>query len=467
MSINAIDNSAMEKLDMDKSAMERTPPTAAPAWHENIAVMDLKIVLTTGLFILTVGFALLPLKCMKLARRGSINQRQKYETILGLLNCLAGGVFLGACFLDLFPDVKEAIDGATHDLGIHSHFPIAEFIMLYGLFMVLSIEQIAMHFQKLGLAPPIGGHGHSHGGPPAEHSHGGPPKKHSQTKETKLTKATKPPSGSVHSEKFPACEMDNIPECGDECEGEEDREMKSVVKFNKKQGKATLVEPERRERTPSIVMLRIRGAGSFLNEIPSQATPPPDDEAPQENGHSSINHSHQHHSHKGEEPPEAHSSMRAVLLLVALSLHSLFEGLALGLLEQKDDIINIFAALMMHKLVMGFSLGLNLVQSDMKLWTIISSACTFSITSPIGAAIGIAVAETYHTPTSQLFTGGLQGIACGTFLYVTFFEVLPNEMREGAEGNRILKLLSILLGFSFIAVMTLALPHHDDGGHEH
>ena len=76
---------------------------------------------------------------------------------------------------------------------------------------------------------------------------------------------------------------------------------------------------------------------------------------------------------------------------------------------------------------------------------------------PSGAAIGIVLAELYQTPLAQLVCGSLQAVACGTFLYVTFFEVLPHEMNSG--GNRLIKVLCIILGFSFIAVMMLLLPH--------
>jgi len=108
-------------------------------------------------------------------------------------------------------------------------------------------------------------------------------------------------------------------------------------------------------------------------------------------------------------------------------------------------------------LVMGFSLGLNLVQSQLSVCSIVGSITLFSITSPVGAAIGIVVAELYKTAMAQLISGILQAVACGTFLYVTFFEVLPHEMNSG--GDRLAKVLAIISGFSFIAVMMLLLPH--------
>ena len=43
-------------------------------------------------------------------------------------------------------------------------------------------------------------------------------------------------------------------------------------------------------------------------------------------------------------------------------------------------------------------------------------------------------------------TSVLQGLACGTFLYVTFFEVLPHELQM--PDGRMLKLFFTILGFS-------------------
>ena len=57
---------------------------------------------------------------------------------------------------------------------------------------------------------------------------------------------------------------------------------------------------------------------------------------------------HHHRHHHNEQLSDRHSSLRALLLLVALSLHSLFEGLALGLLTSNDVIISIFSALMVR-----------------------------------------------------------------------------------------------------------------------
>lgn len=44
------------------------------------------------------------------------------------------------------------------------------------------------------------------------------------------------------------------------------------------------------------------------------------------------------------------------MIVIAMSLHSIFEGLALGLEEVEDDLIGLFLAIVLHKWAMSLSL---------------------------------------------------------------------------------------------------------------
>lgn len=145
---------------------------------------------------------------------------------------------------------------------------------------------------------------------------------------------------------------------------------------------------------------------------------------------------------------DPHSTFRSVLLIAALSLHSTFEGLAIGLQDTVDGVMQFFLAVGLHKSVIAFGLGLNLAQSRLSLWAIVRSNLVFSLASPIGLAIGMGIEDFGHSVNESIVNGVLQGLACGTFFYVTFFEVLPHELNQG--GDRLLKLLATLIGFSVI-----------------
>jgi len=392
-----------------------------------------KIILTTGLFLLTIAVSLIPLKFLALARRGPLRRRRRFRKVLSLLSCFAGGVFLGACFLDLFPEVKEAMGGAIEELGLETEFPIPEFVMVYGLFIVLTTEQLVVQYQERGQGPALAGHGHSHGGTSRGTSEG------YQNASTQ--------SGASDDEEADEDEDDDGLGAQPSASGGNDQDSEKAPLVSN--SAATARVPSPRAGYGSISGRSVAQESGSLDYSHAHAR------HHERNGSVAGHHHHRHHHN--EQLSDRHSSLRALLLLLALSLHSLFEGLALGLLKSNDAIISIFSALIIHKLVMGFSLGLNLVQSNLSVCTVVGSITFFSVTSPIGAAIGIVLAELYQTPLAQLVCGSLQAVACGTFLYVTFFEVLPHEMNSG--GNRLIKVLCIILGFSFIAVMMLVLPH--------
>ena len=61
---------------------------------------------------------------------------------------------------------------------------------------------------------------------------------------------------------------------------------------------------------------------------------------------------------------------------------------------------------------------------------------TFSIITPIGIAIGIAVTEGSNIEGSPL-VAILQALAAGTLIYVVFFEILEKERpkRHHSEGG--------------------------------
>merc|ERR1712198_417431 len=96
--------------------------------------------------------------------------------------------------------------------------------------------------------------------------------------------------------------------------------------------------------------------------------------------------------------------------------------------------------------VMAFSLGLNIAQSELSLKSFVISNIIFSLASPIGVGIGIGMEDLPSSLPHDIANGVLQGIAGGTFLYITFFEVLPHEMN--VPSHRLWKVVFVVLGFS-------------------
>merc|ERR1712142_1377348 len=145
------------------------------------------------------------------------------------------------------------------------------------------------------------------------------------------------------------------------------------------------------------------------------------------------------------------ASLRGFLVILALSLHAVFEGVALGITRTEHSVWLLFFAIASHKFVISFCVGMQFVSSGIKVVLTVIYVSTFSIISPIGAGIGIALSETVTSEADMQtsFVTVLQGLATGTLLYVVFFEVIEKERLKKTNG--LLMVSFIFLGF---AVMT-------------
>ncbi|CAL8354437.1 unnamed protein product [Arctogadus glacialis] len=267
---------------------------------------------------------------------------------LGLLSCFAGGVLLATCLLDLLPDYLEGMTQACNTAGLKSKFPLPEFIMAMGFFLVLVLEQIVLAFKDPGPAP-----------------------------------------------------------------ASEDRR-------------------------------------SLLADANIKAR-------------ASIDRSHSH-CHQGEEGGEggghsqadvtSRSALRAFLLVFSLSLHSVFEGLAVGLLGDGARVAEeVCAALLLHKSVVSFSLSLKLVRARLRRPVVAGGVLLFAATSPLGVGLGLLLATetTRASPPQHLMARStLEGVAAGTFLYVTFLEILPPHELTSSGRDPLARVGALLLGFSVV-----------------
>lgn len=91
----------------------------------------------------------------------------------------------------------------------------------------------------------------------------------------------------------------------------------------------------------------------------------------------------------------------------------------------------LLGAISAHKFVIAFCMGLEFLMSGTKAGVMVVYMVVFALVSPLGVAIGILVMESLATDGGEVVMSAhhmlsitvLQGLAGGTILYVTFFEV--------------------------------------------
>lgn len=59
--------------------------------------------------------------------------------------------------------------------------------------------------------------------------------------------------------------------------------------------------------------------------------------------------------------------MRGLLVILGLSIHELFEGIAIGLESEPESVWALFAAVATHKFVIAFCIGLEMATSGVRL----------------------------------------------------------------------------------------------------
>ena len=144
------------------------------------------------------------------------------------------------------------------------------------------------------------------------------------------------------------------------------------------------------------------------------------------------------------------SILSSLVFLLALGLHSVFEGLAIGLQDSVTDVVEVFIGVVLHKCVIVLSFSLSLVYRRISTCRIVIYVIFLAAMSPIGIAVGMATQA--DSPASIMANGVLQSIAAGTFLFIVFFEILPDELLpHDADGNVLLKTLVLILGFGLMS----------------
>jgi len=161
-----------------------------------------------------------------------------------------------------------------------------------------------------------------------------------------------------------------------------------------------------------------------------------------------------HHHHVPNATP---GPIRDVFTVLALSIHAVFEGLAVGLEASSSNVWTMFAAIASHKFVITFCVSLELLQAGTSTVGFSLALITFSLVSPMGIGIGMAISELSSTD-SQMIVSIFQGISAGTIIYVVMFEVLQREMVRDVPG--LMQLLGVMVGFGAMLMIQIFTHHH-------
>lgn len=161
---------------------------------------------------------------------------------------------------------------------------------------------------------------------------------------------------------------------------------------------------------------------------------------------------HYNHSHFDPAHLTSAGPLRLISLVLALSAHSVFEGLSLGLQDKGNKLGSLFLGVAVHEMLAAVALGVSITKASLKIKDAAKLGVMVSAMIPMGVVVGISI-ESAQTLAGSIVSVVLQGLTAGTFLFVTFFEILARELEE--KQDRLLKVLFLVLGYGTLAVLVL------------
>ncbi|KAM4548917.1 zinc transporter ZIP3-like isoform 1-T1 [Odontesthes bonariensis] len=157
-----------------------------------------------------------------------------------------------------------------------------------------------------------------------------------------------------------------------------------------------------------------------------------------------------HHGHLSPAELAGAGPLRLASLVLALSAHSVFEGLALGLQEDAAKLGSLLLGVAVHETLAAVALGVSVAKASLGMRDAAKLGVTVSLMIPLGTLVGMGI-ESTQTLAGAVVSLLLQGLAAGTFLFVTFFEILSRELED--KRDRLLKVLFLILGYAALAVL--------------
>ncbi|XP_061414438.1 zinc transporter ZIP1 isoform X2 [Lethenteron reissneri] len=354
--------------------------------------LEVKVIFLALLFFLTLLFGLLPLKFVRSSSSASGGQPEHglRSRLFQLLSSTTAGVFLATCLLDLLPDYLASMQEALSDLRATTAFPLAEFILSVGFFAVMLLEQAVLSLHGRTMTLAVAA---------------------SSRSSSSETRALLSPASSS-----PAPESPHV--------------------------NAVVLHPPTASK--SVAAAADPEPGRWASGGPG---------APAEDADAEVG-AHLHVDRS------SHSAVRAWGLLISLALHSVLEGLAVGLQQpglpgaSLAGLVGLCTAVAVHKCAVASGLCVRLVQARLGRQTSFAALLGFALMSPVGVTVGIALLDSPALAESHMPRAVLQGLATGTFLYVTFLEILPHELNS--QHCRLLRAVCLLVGFSVITVTLFA-----------
>ncbi|CAI0539871.1 unnamed protein product [Linum tenue] len=150
----------------------------------------------------------------------------------------------------------------------------------------------------------------------------------------------------------------------------------------------------------------------------------------------------------------------AILLILALCFHSVFEGMAIGVADTKADAWRNLWTISLHKIFAAIAMGIALLRMIPRrpFLTTVAYSFAFAVSSPVGVGIGIAIDATAQGRVADWIYAISMGLACGVFIYVAINHLIAKGFKPQSKlffDTPAFKFVAVFLGVAVIAVVMI------------
>ncbi|XVF31749.1 hypothetical protein REPUB_Repub17cG0018800 [Reevesia pubescens] len=181
--------------------------------------------------------------------------------------------------------------------------------------------------------------------------------------------------------------------------------------------------------------------------------------------HTHATHGHAHGSISMLEHSPSSELLRhrvvSQVLEMGIVVHSVIIGISLGASDSPKTIKPLVAALTFHQFFEGMGLGGCISQAQFKFRAIAIMVLFFSLTTPVGIAIGIGISNIYNesSPTALIVEGIFNAASAGILIYMALVDLLAADfMNPKLQNNGILQVgasVFLLLGAALMSLLAV------------
>jgi len=148
---------------------------------------------------------------------------------------------------------------------------------------------------------------------------------------------------------------------------------------------------------------------------------------------------------------------------VALFLHSLIDGLAVGVFSDIGQLSVVGVSVILHKIPVAFTLGYTFSKSNQTLDMLSTRIILtlFLISSPLGVLLGAFISASAYDYALMI----IQALSAGTFVYLATVDLIVHEFQnsemEMTPKIKSIKFLALMSGWAFVIFLMTILPSHE------